>query len=226
MWAVVATKAVFLEQLSPCACMLNFLVWLHELYENIVQLLSRVQLFVITWTAARQTSLSITVSWSLLKCMSMESVMPSNHLILCRSLLLSSIFPSIRFFFQWVDSSHHFSSVQFSRSVVSYSVRPHGLQHARPPCLSNILATILHIRWPNYWSFSFSISPFNEYLGLISFRMDSLDLLAIQGTLKSLLQHHSSKASILWRSAFFMIQLLHPYMTTGKTIALRYVNTL
>ena len=114
--------------------------------------------------------------------MSVESVMPSNHLILCRPLLLlPSIFPSIRVF-------------------------------------SNESA--LHIRWPKFWSFSFSISPFNEYPGLISFRMDWLDLLAVQGTLKSLLQHHSLKASILRRSAFFTIQLSHPYMTTGKTIAL------
>ena len=114
--------------------------------------------------------------------MSIESVMPSNHLILCRSLLLPlSIFPSIRVF------SHE---------------------------------SALHIRWPKYWSFSFSISPSNENPGLISFRMDWLDLLAVQGTLKSLLQHHSSKASILWRSAFFTVQLSHPKMTTGKTIAL------
>ena len=134
------------------------------------------------WTAARQASLSITISWSLLKLMSIESVMPSNHLILCRPLLLlCSIFPNVRIF-------------------------------------SNKSA--LHIRWPKYWSFSFNISPSNEDLGLISFRMDSLDLLAVQGTLKSLLQHHSSKASILRHSAFFIIQLSHPYMTTGKTIAL------
>ena len=114
--------------------------------------------------------------------MSIESVMPSNHLILCRTfLLLPSIFPSIRVF-------------------------------------SNESA--LHIRWPKYWSFSFSISPSNEHPGLISFRMDWLDLLTVQGTLKSLLQHHSSKASILWHSAFFTVQLSHPYMTTGKTIAL------
>ena len=114
--------------------------------------------------------------------MSIESVMPSNHLILCRPLLLPpSVFPSIRVF-------------------------------------SNELA--LHIRWPKYWSFSFSVSPSNEYSGLISLRMDWLDLLAVQGTLKSLLQHHSSKASILWHSAFFTVQLSHPYMTTGKTIAL------
>ena len=113
--------------------------------------------------------------------MSIESVMPSNHLILCRPLLLPSIFPSIRVF-------------------------------------SNESA--LHIRWPKYWSFSFNISPSNEYPGLISFRMDLLALLAVQGTLKTLLQHHSSKASILGHSAFFIVQLSHPYMTTGKTIAL------
>ena len=133
-------------------------------------------------TAAPQASLSITNSQSLLKLMSTESVMPSNHLILsCPLLLPPSIFPNIRVF-------------------------------------SNESA--LHIRWPNYWSFSFNISPSNEHPGLISFRMDWLDLLPIQGTLKSLLQHHSSKASILWCSAFFIVQLSHPYMTTGKTIAL------
>ena len=143
-----------------------------------VQLLSRVRLFVTPWTAARQASLSITNSWSLLNLMSIEVVMPSNHLILCCPLLLlPSIFPSIRVF-------------------------------------SNESA--LHIRWPMYWSFSFNISPSNEYSGLISFRMDWLDLLAIQGTLKSLLQHHSSKVSILWHSAFFIVQLSHPYMTIGK----------
>ena len=147
-----------------------------------VQLLSRIQLFSIPWTAACQTSLSITNSQSLLKLMSIESVMPSNHLILCRPLLLlPSIFPRNRVF-------------------------------------SN--ESVLCIRWPKYWSFSFSISPYNEYSGLISFRMDWLDLLAVQGTLKSLLQHHSSKASILRHSAFFTVQLSHPYMTTGKTIAL------
>ena len=133
-------------------------------------------------TAACQASLSITNSRSLLKLMSIESVMPSNHLVLCGPLLLPpSIFPSIRVF-------------------------------------SNESA--LHIRWPKYWSFSFNISPSNEYSGLISFRMDWLDLLAIQGNLKSLLQHHSSKASIRWCSAFFIVQLSYPYMTTGKTIAL------
>ena len=131
--------------------------------------------------AAHQASLSVTNSWSLLKLMPTESVMPSNHLILCHPLLLPSIFPSIRVF-------------------------------------SNESA--LRIRWPKYWSFSFRISPSNEHSGLISFRMDWLDLLAVQGALKSLLQHHSSKASILWCSAFFIVQLSHPYMTTGKTIAL------
>ena len=145
-----------------------------------VQSLSSVRLFATPWTAARQASLSITNSWSLLKLMSFESVMPSNHL--CRPLLLPpSIFPSIRVF---SDES------------------------------------VLRIRWPKYWSFSFSISPSNEHPGLISFRMDRLDLLAVQGTLKSLLQHQSSKASILWHSAFFIVQLSHPYMTTGKTITL------
>ena len=118
----------------------------------------------------------------LLKFMSIESVMPSNHLILCHPLpLLPSIFPSIRVF-------------------------------------SN--ESVLHSRWPKYWSFSFNISPSNEHSGLISFRMDWLDLLAVQGTLKSLLQHHGSRASIFWLSAFFIVQLSHPYMATGKTIAL------
>ena len=144
-----------------------------------VQLLSHVLSFVIPWTAARQASLSISNSQSLPILLSIES---SNHLILCRPLLLlPSIFPSIRVF-------------------------------------SNESA--LHIRWPKYWSFIFNISPSNEHPGLISFRMDWLDLLAVQGTLKSLLQHNSSKASILQCSAFFLAQLSHPYMTTGKTIAL------
>ena len=147
-----------------------------------VQSLSCVQLFATPWTAAHQASLSITNSWSLLKLMSIESVMPSNHLILCHPLLLlPSIFPSI-----WVFSNE----------------------------------SALHIRWPKYWSFSFSITPSSEHSGLISFRMDWLDLLAVQGTLKSLLQHHSSKASILQHSAFFIVQLSHPYMTIGKTIVL------
>ena len=147
-----------------------------------VQSLSRVQLFETPWTAAHQASLSITNSQSLLKLMSIPSVLPSNHLILCHPLLLlSSIFPSIRVF-------------------------------------SN--ESVLRIRWPAYWSFSFSISPSNEYSGLISFRTDWLDFLAVKGTLKSLLQHHSSKASILRCSAFFIVQLSHPCMITGKTTAL------
>ena len=134
------------------------------------------------WTAAHQASLSFTNSQSLLKLMSIASVMPCNHLILCRPLLLPpSIFPSIRVF-------------------------------------SN--ESVLHIRWPKYRSFSFSISPSNEYSGLISFKIDWLDLLAVQGTLRRLLQHHSSKASILWCSTFIIVQLSCPYMTTGKTIAL------
>jgi len=134
------------------------------------------------WTSAHQASLSIIISRSLLKFMFIELVMPSNHLILCRPLLLlPSLFPRIKVF-------------------------------------SN--DSVLCIRWPNDWSFNFSNSPSNEYSGLISFRMDWLDLLAVQGTLKSLFRHHSSKASILQRSAFFIVQLSHPYMTTGKTIAL------
>ena len=140
---------------------------------NSVQSLSRVQLFVTPWTAAHQASLSITNSRSLLKLTSIESVMSSNHLILCCPLLLLPLtFPSISVF-------------------------------------SN--ESVLCIRWPKYWSFSFSISPSDEYSRLISFRMDWFDLLPVQGTLKSLLQHHSSKASILWRSAFFIVQLSHPY---------------
>ena len=151
---------------------------------NSVQSLSRVWLFATPWTAARQASLSITNSRSLPKPMSISivSVMPPNHLILCRPLfLLPSILPSIMVFSN--ESS-------------------------------------LCIRWPKYWSFSFSVSPSSEHPGLISFSMDWLDLLAVQGTLKSLLQHHSSKASILQCSAFFIVQLSHPYMTTGKSIAL------
>ena len=145
-----------------------------------VQLSHSVWLTATLWTAARQASLSITNSWSLFKLMSITSVMPSNHLILCRPLVLPpSVFPSIRVF-------------------------------------SNESA--LHIKGPKYWSFSFSISPSKEYSGLTSFRMDRLDL-AVQGILKSLLQHHSSKASILQHSAFFMVQLAQPYVTTGKAIA-------
>ena len=151
-------------------------------HNSSVQLLSRVRLFATPWTAACQASLSITNSRSLLKLMSIESVMPSNHLILCHPLLLPpSICPNIKVF-----SSE----------------------------------SVLRIRWPKHWSFSFSISPSNEYSGLISFRMDWLDLLTVQGTLESLLQHYSSKASILRCSAFFIVQLSHPYMTTGKPITL------
>ena len=147
-----------------------------------VQLLSHVQLFATAWTASHQASLSITNSWNPPKPMSIESLMLSNHVILCCPLLLlPSIFPRIRVF-------------------------------------SNESA--LHIRWLKYWCFSFSISPSNEYSGLISFRMDWLYLLAVQGTLKSLLQHHNPKTSILRRSAFFTVQLSFPYMTNGKTIAL------
>ena len=145
-----------------------------------VQSLSHVRLFATPWIAARQASLSITNSWSSLRVTSIESVMPSSHLILCRPfLLLPPIPPSI-----WVFSNE----------------------------------STLRMRWPNYWSLSFSIIPSKEIAGMISFRMDWLDLLAVQGILKSLLQHHSSKASILQCSAFFTVQLSHPYMTTGKTI--------
>ena len=148
----------------------------------VLQSLSNVPFFAAPLTVASQVSLSRNISWSLLKLMSIESVIPSNHLCLCGPLLLlPSIFPSIRI---------------FSKELV------------------------LHIRWPKYSSFSFSIGPSNEYSGLISFRMDWFDLLAVQGTLKSLLQHHSSKASILQHSAFFIVQLSHPYMTTVKTLAL------
>ena len=158
-----------------------------KLFMNIVQFssvqpLSGVQLFDTLWTTAPQASPSITNSQNLLKLMSIESVMSSNHLILCCPLfLLPSIFSSIRVFSK---------------------------------------ESVLPIRWPKYWSFSFSITPSNEYSGLIPFRMDWFDLLAVQGTLKSLLQHHGSKASILQHSAFSMVQLSHPYMTIGKTIAL------
>ena len=147
-----------------------------------VQLLSHVRFFATPWTAAHQASLSITNSQSLLKCLSIKSVMPSNHLILCCPLLLlPSILPSIR--------------------VISNE-------------------SVLRIRWPKYWHFSFSINPSNECSGLISFKIDWFDLLAVQRTLKSLAQHHNSKAFILRCSAFFIVQLSHPYMTTGKIIAL------
>ena len=138
------------------------------------------------WTAAHQASLSFSVSWNLLKLMSIESVMPSNHLILRRTLLLlPSIFLSIRVFSK---------------------------------------ESVLHTRWPKYWSFNFNISPSSEYSGLISFRIHWFDLLSVQGTLKNLLQQHSSKASTLQRSAFFMVQLSHAHMTTGKTMALTFVG--
>ena len=160
-----------------CSCVVGSCI----IHCQSVQSLSRVQFFMTPWTAACQASLSITNSQILLKLISFELVMPSNHLIFsCLLLPPPSIFPSIRVF-------------------------------------SNEL--VLHSRWPKYWIFSFNISPSNEYSGLISFRIDWLDLLAVQGTLKSLLQHHSSKASILLCSAFFTVQLSHPYMTTGKTIA-------
>ena len=158
-----------------------FPIWSYIQFSS-VQSLSCVQLFATPWTAVHQASLSITNSWSLLKLMSIESVMPSNHFILCRPLLLlPSIFPSIRVF-------------------------------------SNEL--VFWIGWPKYWRFRFSINPSNEYSGLISFRIDWFDLLAVQGTPKSLPQHYSSKASIFWHSAFFMVQLSHLYMITGKTTAL------
>ena len=148
---------------------------------NSVQSLSHIWLFATPWTAARQASLSITSSQSLLKLMSIESVMPSNHVVLCCPLfLLPSIFPSIKVF-------------------------------------SNKSAFL--IKWPKCWSFSFSINPSNEYAGLVSFKMDWFDLLAVQGTLKSVLQHHSSKASVLQQSAFFMVQISPPYTTTRKIIA-------
>ena len=158
-------------------------LYVNHMCKSQVQLLSRVRLFVTPWTAARQASLSITSSWSLLKLTFIESVMPSNHLILCRPLLPPSVFPSIRVF-------------------------------------SN--ESVLCIRWPKYWSFSFNISPSSEYSGLISFRMAWLDLLAVQGTVKSLLQHHCLKASSLGAQPFFFltVQLSHPYMTTEKSIAL------
>ena len=162
--------------------LIHYRSWKLKQQFSSVQLLSHVRLFVTPWTAVWQASLSITSSQSLLKLMSIESVMPANHLILCRPLLLlPSIFPSIRVF-------------------------------------SNESA--LHIRWPNYWSFSFSISPSNEYSGLISFRIDWYELITVQGILKTLLQNHSSNASILHHSAFFIVQHSHPYTTTGKTIDL------
>ena len=164
------------------ACFAKWTGYLKKALFSSVKSLSRVWLFVTPWTTTHQASLSTTNSWSLPKLMSTESVMPSNHLILCHCLLLlPSIFPSNRVF-------------------------------------SN--ESTLLIRWPKYRSFSFNMSPSSEYSGLFSFRMDWLNLFAVQGTLKSLLQYHSSKASILWCSAFFMVQLSHPYMSTEKTIVL------
>ena len=164
-----------------CTYVIGIFIFSFRFFPHIssVQSLGHVQLFAIPWTAAFQASLSITNSQSLLKLMSFELVMSSNHFILCHLLLPPSIFPSIRVF-------------------------------------SN--ESVLLIGWPKYWSFS--ISPFNEYSGLISFRMHWFDLLVVQGTLKGLLQLHSSKASILWQSAFFIVQLSHPNMSTGKTVAL------
>ena len=182
-WRFVSYMILYMFQCHSC----NILkaekkVYLGNIQFSSVQSLSRVRLSVTPWITARQASLSITNSQSWLKLMSIESVMPSSHLILCcLLLLLPTIPPSIRVF-------------------------------------SN--ESTLHMRWPMYWSFSFSIIPSKEHLGLISFRMDWLNLLAVQETLKSLLQHHSSKASILRCSAFFTVQLSHPYMTTGKNIAL------
>ena len=165
--------------------LLNFIYirnWFNYFIFSSVQSVSRVRLFATPWIAARQASLSITISWSSLRLTSIESLMPSSHLILGRPLLLlPPIPPSIKVFFN---------------------------------------ESTLCMRWPKYWSFSFSIIPSKEIPGLFSFRMDWLDLLAVQGTLKSLLQHYSSKTSILRCSAFFTVQLSHPYMTTGKTIAL------
>ena len=186
-----AMKVSFISFLSPArqwGCLHFYtslgtylLWWLLQAQFSSVHSLSHVQLFATPWTAAHQSSLSITNSWSCLKLISIKSVMPSNHLILCHPLLfLTSIFPSIRVYLNEL---------------------------------------VLPIRWPKYWSFGFSISPSNEYSGLVSFRMDWLGLPAVQRTLKSLLQHHSSKASILLCSAFFTVQLSHPYMTTGKTTA-------
>ena len=195
-----------------------------------IQLLSCVWLFVTPWTAARLASLSVTNSQSLLKLRSSESVMPSNHLTLCHPLLLLPlILTSIRIFsnesvllIRWpryssfsISPSHEYSGlISFRIDWLDLLAVQGTLKH------HNSKTSVLHIRWPKYWNFSFSISPSIEYSGPISFRMDWLDLLAVQGTLKSLLQHHSSKTSILQCSAFFMAQLSHPYMTTGKTTAL------
>ena len=172
----------FVRFIVTCFMFLCYCKWYFYNFNFWSSSVTQLCLFVTPWTTARQASLSITNCWSLPKPMSIESVMPSNHLILCHPLfLLPSIFPNIRVF-------------------------------------SN--ESNLCIRWPKYWSFSFGISPSSEHPGLISFRMDWLDLLAVQGTLKSHLQYHSSKSSILWHSAFFIVHLSHPYVTTRKTIAL------
>jgi len=182
-WPGIEPKSPDLESRSPSHWIIRKVSYrsFFDHHFSLIQSISRVRLFVTSWTAAHQASLSFTIFRSLLKLMFIESVMPSNHLILWHPLLLLSIFPSIRV-----------SSIE----------------------------SALCIRWPKYWSFSFNISPSNEYSGLVSFKMDWLDVLAVQGTLNSLLQHYSSKASILQCSAFFMVQLSHPYMTTGKTIPL------
>ena len=181
-WPNTPRKAFFWVKYYICFLLGWVSVTWSYIHFSSVQTLSHVWLCATPWTRARQASLSITNSQSSPKLMSIDSVMPSNHFILCYPiLLLPSIFPSIRVF-------------------------------------SNESA--FHIRWPKYWSFSFSISPSKEYPGLISFRMHCLDLFAVQGTLKSLLQHHSSKASILRHSAFFIVQHSHPYITTGKAVAL------
>ena len=180
--SILQHSAFFMVELSHLHMTTGIKIAKRSIQFSSVQSLSHVRLFATPWTTAHQAFLSITNSQSLPKLMSIKSVIPSNHLILCHLLfLLPSIFPSIRIF-------------------------------------SNESA--LRMRWPKYWSFSFSIIPSKEHQALISFRMDWLDLLVVQGTLKSLLQHHSSKASILQRSAFFIVQLSHPYITTGKTIAL------
>ena len=175
--ATVTSSHLYTKQF-PDPALLSFVV--------IVQLLSHVQLYATPWTAAHQDPLSSTISWSLLKFMSTESVILFNHLIFCHPLLLlPSTFPSTRVF---------------------------------------SIESALHIRWPKYWSFSFSISPFNEYSGLVSFRTDWFDLPEAQKTLKGLLQHHNLKASTLWCSAFFMVQFSHSYIFTGKNHSLDYMN--
>ena len=207
---------------------------------------SHVRLSATPWTAACQDSLSFTNSWSLLELMSIKLVTPFNHFILCRLLLLPSTFPSVRWDAEdWLQVT---SLVRLSMKELGKWIKPvHLILHLLPEMLQTLTVgknyrslkgteirklktkklktifsseSILHIRWPKYWSFSFSISHSNEYSWLISFRIDWLDLLSVHGTLKSLLQHHSSKASILQCSAFFMVQLSHPYTTTEKIIAL------